>query len=676
MPLLFSTAHGSAYDQTNGSSSSRSSNSETRRANRKSLIATNSSSKLLNSSVSSSNNNSGYLPTRQRTPFQVNHNNNMLTSYSVSISSTTTSSSITPNATSTSFYKTTTSTTTASATKIKRSSSLRSITPINEKQIQQIQQQQSVNTSKTSNSKSKQNSKNRNSIAQIDDSIASSSTTTMISTSENGSNNESTVSYENTLVLSMAPLSNANLTSQNQLQLIDISSVMTNISIYNNTDSCECYFCQAITNDKRQQLLNNYEIMPASMNSDDLNDYSYIKFSYGKPYSQLSCMKLFNLMNTDCTVYYNEASISSVTSTNIESKQPKVSTTSNNSMPICTSIMLGEKFFQVHNNRPPIYDTRYLYIIDCRFERKKYDYNHINTSIHYTDLLNDNIYLSPPLEHYTVIVLYDDDGTYLTSTSDESSVLSSKSHHQRNSTSRHYHQQSSDNLISKIKQKLNNYNSVVYILAGGFEQFSNVYPYMCSDLDIRSTVDRYKYLTIYPNCVLENQIFIGTGVQAKNWKIIRDLNITHIINCSIEHECIFSDAIKYMHCKLEDSLDEDIYRELDKAYKFIENALRSSKVEYESDENNRSTTNSEDNDDDENNSSSNGSINQSYKPVRILIHCNLGISRSSSILIAYLIRKYKLCLYSAFNYVKDKRIQIAPNYSFLKQLKYYENKYL
>ena len=62
------------------------------------------------------------------------------------------------------------------------------------------------------------------------------------------------------------------------------------------------------------------------------------------------------------------------------------------------------------------------------------------------------------------------------------------------------------------------------------------------------------------------------------------------------------------------------------------------------------------------------------KPKRpiFLIHCNLGISRSSSILIAYLINKYKLCLYAAFNYVKDKRLQIAPNYSFLRQLKQFE----
>jgi len=63
------------------------------------------------------------------------------------------------------------------------------------------------------------------------------------------------------------------------------------------------------------------------------------------------------------------------------------------------------------------------------------------------------------------------------------------------------------------------------------------------------------------------------------------------------------------------------------------------------------------------------------QPPIFLIHCNLGVSRSSSILIAYLISRYKLCLYAEFKYVKDKRLQIAPNYSFLRQLKQFEEMY-
>ena len=47
----------------------------------------------------------------------------------------------------------------------------------------------------------------------------------------------------------------------------------------------------------------------------------------------------------------------------------------------------------------------------------------------------------------------------------------------------------------------------------------------------------------------------GTGHQATNWKVIRDLKLTHIINISIEHQCLFADRIKYLHIELEDKED-------------------------------------------------------------------------------------------------------------------------
>lgn len=197
---------------------------------------------------------------------------------------------------------------------------------------------------------------------------------------------------------------------------------------------------------------------------------------------------------------------------------------------------------------------------------------------------------------------------------------------------------------------------------------------MCSSMSIRSTVDRHKYLTIYPNSVIENQVYIGSGVQAKNWKIIRDLQITHIINCSIEHECVFQDELSYLWVKLEDSYQEDIYKSLVKAYKFMENAFAKYYEECEKYEENKASRSrsSSSSGHSENNESS--MMRAPQKPV-FMIHCNLGISRSSSILIAYLIARYKVCLYQAFKYVKDKRLQIAPNYSFLRQLKHFEEDY-
>jgi protein-tyrosine phosphatase len=53
----------------------------------------------------------------------------------------------------------------------------------------------------------------------------------------------------------------------------------------------------------------------------------------------------------------------------------------------------------------------------------------------------------------------------------------------------------------------------------------------------------------------------------------------------------------------------------------------------------------------------------------ILIHCNEGVSRSVTIILAILIKKYKYDLKSAIEFVKSKRTHpTAPKRHFLKQL--------
>jgi hypothetical protein len=51
----------------------------------------------------------------------------------------------------------------------------------------------------------------------------------------------------------------------------------------------------------------------------------------------------------------------------------------------------------------------------------------------------------------------------------------------------------------------------------------------------------------------------------------------------------------------------------------------------------------------------------------VLVHCDRGVSRSSTIVIAYLMRKYKWSLGEALEIVKDKR-KIRPSSTFMKQL--------
>lgn len=55
----------------------------------------------------------------------------------------------------------------------------------------------------------------------------------------------------------------------------------------------------------------------------------------------------------------------------------------------------------------------------------------------------------------------------------------------------------------------------------------------------------------------------------------------------------------------------------------------------------------------------------------VLVHCYFGVSRSATIVIAYMMQKYRLGYEAAFQRVKAKRIFVMPNPGFVNQLKLY-----
>lgn len=57
---------------------------------------------------------------------------------------------------------------------------------------------------------------------------------------------------------------------------------------------------------------------------------------------------------------------------------------------------------------------------------------------------------------------------------------------------------------------------------------------------------------------------------------------------------------------------------------------------------------------------------------KVLVHCQAGVSRSPTIVIAYLMYKLHIHFKEAFNLVKSKRQIINPNRSFLIQLRLYD----
>lgn len=89
----------------------------------------------------------------------------------------------------------------------------------------------------------------------------------------------------------------------------------------------------------------------------------------------------------------------------------------------------------------------------------------------------------------------------------------------------------------------------------------------------------------------------------------------------------------YQHIYLEDAESENISRYFDQTFHFIEKARQ------------------------------NGNI---------LVHCMAGISRSATILAAYLMKKNNLTAREAIQALERKRWQVYPNDGFIRQLQQYE----
>lgn len=58
---------------------------------------------------------------------------------------------------------------------------------------------------------------------------------------------------------------------------------------------------------------------------------------------------------------------------------------------------------------------------------------------------------------------------------------------------------------------------------------------------------------------------------------------------------------------------------------------------------------------------------------KIIINCARGISRSGTIVIAYLMFRYSMSLMEAYNFITSLRPQVRPNSYFRKQLETYEH---
>jgi len=112
---------------------------------------------------------------------------------------------------------------------------------------------------------------------------------------------------------------------------------------------------------------------------------------------------------------------------------------------------------------------------------------------------------------------------------------------------------------------------------------------------------------------------------------LETLGITHIVNCTddlINH--FEKDGVKYLGVPVKDDPSGDIYLHFEPTSFFIEEARLN-----------------------------NG---------KVFVHCNVGMSRSSTIVVAYLMKCKRMNLIDALRYTKLRRPMSSPNSGFMRQL--------
>jgi dual specificity MAP kinase phosphatase len=125
-------------------------------------------------------------------------------------------------------------------------------------------------------------------------------------------------------------------------------------------------------------------------------------------------------------------------------------------------------------------------------------------------------------------------------------------------------------------------------------------------------------------------LYIGSAKEAMDKEWLSSHKITHIINCASEIHNFFPTKYSYFNLMMKD-LNEKIDHVLPYAYEYMKNV-------YMNPDNS------------------------------ILVHCYMGVSRSATVVIYFLMRYYNITLDRAYKFLKQKRSSIQPNIHYIEQL--------
>ena len=186
---------------------------------------------------------------------------------------------------------------------------------------------------------------------------------------------------------------------------------------------------------------------------------------------------------------------------------------------------------------------------------------------------------------------------------------------------------------AKAIQFLNDQSAEYEILAGGYSEFLRRFPFLCNTTTVWAQTERERKLVSYPSLVLEDWLYQGTGDQARDRRVVEALGITHIVNISTEHQCDVA-GVKYLAIRLQDDASSKLLDHFEDIFEFLDGVKRTKG--------------------------------------KALVHCNLGVSRSSTATMSYIMLSQCCTLLDAYNYLHHRRPCCAPNRGFFLQLGRFE----
>jgi protein-tyrosine phosphatase len=135
-------------------------------------------------------------------------------------------------------------------------------------------------------------------------------------------------------------------------------------------------------------------------------------------------------------------------------------------------------------------------------------------------------------------------------------------------------------------------------------------------------------------CKIIDYLYLGSQDAATNKEELIKQNVRHILNVATGISSAFPNEFVYHNVEIMDLDEEPITKYFTKCFEIIQVAIS--------------------------------------KKEGILVHCNAGVSRSATIVVAYLMFSQRLSYSKAYTLVKEKRPKINPNPGFVNQLIQYE----